>query len=881
MPRWRSSLALLDHIDIRSQGSSSASQLLRPCRLPTSLPDFLAPSLSHVPSHTRRHKASYVRAALQASAFGTSTSSAGPSKSVQKPTFSQNVDFSSYFDSDLPIKASDVASTSALSSSSLDAEIAQIEAIIDAANTKAEIHAAVEQLRYRASLQDERRRIRQSRRQGSRAEDQHAPTLDLNERFLLCLFKQSYAITRRSTRKDFSHTDSFVAKSLRKIFNDIPADGFSTLFLARLAAKAGAESANLVLDQLFDIVKVRLVHSPPSPSLSTRTESAATTNATFENNGALSLSRVLLSLMRGFSNSSSFKRVQDCFTLLKNHSLPANVFHYQLQLIALFRERVSQFITNRHVDMERQSQEMQSDILEMKASMEANNVTLDDTFLATVVSGLSAPLRAPLSKASSISQAKSALQLVRTISRLFTRDARDKSFRNMPRLLSALIHAEIDAIERCSASRSNALQQSRKRIRTLIHQLDSATSLSQGAVYGRLDKKMIGESQLAAIFLELRLFVALGDIEAGLKKLRLLLSIEPLMEPEAAEQCRELILQQRSSVISLFSVSIQQRQGIKEKDAAYEVLDRAFSTQWFDSVWTGSYMPANPPPGSDLKAYDADATVLRLWKRWMHAWSADVLVESKQRIANDDIDHQFVTLANLDNDVHGAQEKLSKYHTFTGTYPWQTLKRGLQLLNKTIDQYELIHGANATVPGSTTDAGAHVFSDISSEPDLKPASPIAQLSVLFNERAVLDTIVKYTLRGGRPARNETMSTHVQRRLTLLIRTLARVRVPARTWENCESSMLRHLALIDREVLPTDMVRPAMDEILQRKRIALLRNRDLRRAMEEEAAKLEGHQMTLPRETGSVFVLRQILETRARMKNQQNLPQVDAPRPAFT
>lgn len=870
MPRWRNSLALLERIEILSQ----ASQLPRTSHLTASIPDFLAPSLSRVPADTRRHNASYARAAFKASAFETSASSTATSKSAQKPSCSHNVDFTSYFDSDAPIKVSPAASTSALSPPSLDAEIAHIEAIIDAATNEAEIKAAVQRLCHRPSLQDERRRTRQSRRYGSQAEVQHAPMLDLNERFLLRVFKKSFAVTRQSATKDFSYTDYLVAKSLRRIFNDVPADAFSTLFLARLASKAGAQSANMVLDQLFKIVQVRLAQSPPPHSPSSPSESAATTNATFEHNGALSLSRVLLNLMRGFSHISRFKRVQDCFALLKSHSLPANVFHYQLQLIALFRERASHFIRNHHVDMERQSQQIQSDILEIKASMEANNVILDDTFLATIVSGLSAPLRGPPSKATSISQAKSALQLVRTIFRLFTSEARDKSFRNLPRFLSALIHAEIDAIERCSPQRSKTSQQTRKRICKLSHQLESATSLSQSAIYGRLNNETVNESQLAAIYLQLRLIVALGDIESGLKKLRQLLSIEPIMEPEAAEQRRELILQQRSSVISFFSMSIQQRHGIRGQDAAFEVLERAFSTQVFDRVWNGSYMPANPPAGYDPKAYDADATVLRLWKRWMHAWSVDILVETKQRTANDDSDHQFVTVAHLDNGAYHAREKLSKYSTFAGTYPWQTLKRGLQLLNKTIDQYELIHGANATLSGRTIDAEVDHTSKISSDSDLKPASPIAQLSVLFNKRAVLDTIVKYTLRGGRPARNETMSTHVQRRLTLLLCTLTRVRVPARTWENCEASMLRHLALIDRDILPTELVRPAMDEIEQRKRIALLRNRDLRRAMEQET-------MTLPRETGSIFVLRQMLETRARMKSQQKVPQDDAARPAFT
>lgn len=339
----------------------------------------------------------------------------------------------------------------------------------------------------------------------------------------------------------------------------------------------------------------------------------------------------------------------------------------------------------------------------------------------------------------------------------------------------------------------------------LIEQLEC--KVSDSPIVGLLGDEPFTEAQLASVYLRLRLSAALDEVEQSLDHLRLLLSVEPV--EGSTSKAQDLILKQRSATVRLFSTAMQRRHGIAGQDAAFEVLLRSFSTAWFDRVWSGVFLPSNMA-SQDIKDFDGEATVLRLWTRWIHAWSADYWAE-------------------------GTSLADGKYRTFAGSYPWQTLKRGLRLLNKVLDQYD---------------------------------SPPTAYASLFAERNVLDNIVKMCLRGGRPAANKTIATHVERRLDLLIRTLTRVNVPARTWEGVESSMLRHLAEIDRDALPTAAVRSSMETIEERKREALMRNKELLQAWQDVT-------MDSP-ETGSIFVLRQMLR---RQELQTKLK--DAPKPIFT
>uniref|UniRef100_V5GS50 Uncharacterized protein n=2 Tax=Kalmanozyma brasiliensis (strain GHG001) TaxID=1365824 RepID=V5GS50_KALBG len=490
--------------------------------------------------------------------------------------------------------------------------------------------------------------------------------------------------------------------------------------------------------------------------------------------------------------------------------------------------------------------------------MKADDIHLDDTFLATVVSGLSAPLRNPLAALTSVEHKKLTRKLVRSVFRRYAATATGKGRGSLPRALSALIAAEIDTLqvipEHEAALRANSVD----RIQTSIGQLDAASAPEAFPIAGTLDKQPLSESQLAGVCLRLRLHAALGDMDRAMAELRRLLSVEAVPGPnEATENHYELVLKQRGGVISLFSAAMQRREEHKGQDAGYEVLKAAISSRWFVRVWTGRALPSNPSLDLDPEDYEGEATILRLWKRWMHAWSIDYWTEGSK------------TGPRIDDGVPDALDGRPKYHTFAGSYPWQTLKRGLKLLNLTMDQYEAFYSGRPLLapsrssPRDDPDPTSVHLASIDYTLDTKPPRYIAQFACLFNERNMLDNIVYLCLHGGRTPKGETMATHVQRRLSLLLRTLTRVHVSARTWEHVEASMLRHLAEIPCEVLPTELVRPTMEAIEQRKRTALLRNRDLVRTLQDQSGAQD------PPETGTIFVLRQMLKQRALQKAQSD------------
>ncbi|TKY88848.1 hypothetical protein EX895_002089 [Sporisorium graminicola] len=721
---------------------------------------------------------------------------------------------------------------------------ADIRMQLDAATDEADLAGLARELYSSPALRAERASIHLVQSDLSRTADQEVSNVALNQLFLLSLTQACRRITGSTGRNGATLMDQLVGKYLRRLYKCIPHRGFSESFLSRLAKEAGVyrhNSDNTVLLQLLDIVHERLSRTGAS-------QASAQERTNTRRRAAHFTSQILLNLMQSFSRVGRSDAVRSCFELLQHHALPVNILQYQLQLIALFRERVSDLAGKDQTDIERESHRIQTDILQIKTMMEANSITLDDTVLATIVNGLSAPLRNPLASASSVAQANGALELVRTIFGQSALQARGDAFGRMPRLVSSLINAEIDAIERNRSSISKAHALASERVQGLIHRLEAQAALSKSPLVGSLRRKPFTEINLACVYLKLRLYAVLGDADRGIEQLQLLLSVEPLAQlGPSGEQRQELILKQRSGVIKLFSAVMQRRQGSAGQDAAFEVLHRAFSSKWFDRVWAGVALPSNLGAGLDIKAYDPDASVLRLWTRWIHAWSADYLAEGTR----------------IHGGNSGSKGSLrSKHRTFTGSYPWQTLKRGLRLLNKVIDQYEAIE---------TLSVGTKLISDdINLDP--KPSARIAAFATAFSDRTVLSNMVKVCLRGGRPASNETMATHVERRLTLLIRTLTRVYAPARTWEHVERSMLRRLALIPREVMPTSAVKDAMDQIEQRKHLALLRNPDLVRELDQAA--------TVGRdapETGSIFVLRRMLQQRA---SQHSPDSASQPKAAF-
>ena len=793
MSRWRNSLTLLGHMRTSKAKVSGSRSTLLPV-----IPDFLAPSLQYGNGHARRHAASVARVAFAQSALestqdntGASSSSHGwRQKEIQSST--NDVDFTHYFDADFP-EASSSASMKVLPSATRctpNEAFDSIKARLNSATNGADLSRTAQSILNSSALRKERRSVNA----------QHAPTapiltIELNQHFILSLVRASCSISDRSGNADSHLMDQLVSKYLRSLHRSVSSTCFSDGFLRRLAWKlgeAGSHSADKTLSLVLDIVQERLAH-----------QAAASTDASAQQSDSMALrgktsarqqSRILLRLMQSFSAAGRSDSVTRCFNLIQQYNLPASILHYQFAIIALFRQRTSQLAHKDQADVERESHDLEASILQIKTLMENDGISIDDTFLATVVAGLSAPLRNPLAAVSSVVVAKGALELVRSILGRFPDKAGGRD--GMPRLVSAWARAEIDAVERQGPVVGNAKASPARRIGLLIEQLESKQSDSP--IVGLLGDEPITEAQLASVYLRLRLCAALDHVDQSLDHLRLLLSVEPMESSPSKTQ--ELILKQRSAAVRLFSTVMQRRHGIAGQDAAFEVMRRCFSAVWFDRIWSGVVLPSNLTSHQEREDYDGEATVLRIWTRWIHAWSADYWAE-------------------------GGSLRDGKYRTFTGSYPWQTLKRGLQLLNKTLDQYD-----SALTPSTTR---------------------ISAYASLFTQRNVLDNIVKMCLRGGRPAPNESIATHVHRRLDLLIRTLTRVNVPARTWHHVESSLLRHLALIDREALPTAAVRPSMETVKQRKQHALMRrDQELRKAWSEP--------MDAP-ETGSIFVLRQMLK----------------------
>lgn len=750
------------------------------------------------------------------------------------------VDFGSFFVSDLAPVSNAAKRRQTRFLNFIDAEKNHIEAQLNAAKDEEQIAAAAKKLLHGPALKAERRNANRS----LKTCEASISALELHQHYLSSLLKAAYAATRRSGKNDTAGMDALVAGQLRRIVELVPLDAFPTSFLAKFASKVSVKASMQVLDQLLSIVEQRVQFSSSVEGIAS---SSSNVNA--------SLSRAFLYLMQGFSQAGKPDRVHACFDVLRRRSLPTTVFHYQLEVIALFRDPILHAVNKEQADFERWSQQVQTDILQIKAFMDADDVPIDDTFLASVVFGLSAPLRLPLSTYASTAQAMQSLQLVRTVFGQIASSIKGTAIREMPRTLLALISAEIDALEPSSETRSDVVAAAIDRSEALLSQLEAHFTPSvAGPAAAVPASKSLSEYQLSYRFLRLRLSSKLGDMPAALTQLRQILSLQPSTEPETTALNKELVLKQRSSVIYLFSASMQQRTQITAQDAAYEVLKIAFSSEWFDRVWSGHVVPSNPAPEHDAKASDGEATVVRLWKRWMWGWSSDVLNEGR---LPDVLEEE-------------EEKKMDRYETFAGRYEWQTLKRGLILLNETLDQFE----ARQLPPASNTAASAanHI------------SRTSSRFNTLFTDCSVLNFIVKATLRGRHTPNDPSMSISVDRRLSLLIRTLSRTRCPARTWESIESFMLHHLALIDRTILPTDSIRSAMNQIDLHKRQALLRIKEIHQALhnahQEQKTETEverGEGEGYPPETGSIFVLRQMLQQRAARRN----PSVAQDRPLLT
>ncbi|GAC94898.1 hypothetical protein PHSY_002471 [Pseudozyma hubeiensis SY62] len=826
MSRWRNSLATLRHaasIGSHPQASISSSHSSRGLSAATSnaaaVPDFLAPSLH------RRHAGSYARAILHSPAYeiaehSTADTTSASSYSLSRPSgrasrtqtsrraqrHASGADFSAYFDAN--------GSTPPLSSVETEADI---RAHLLAATDESDLARIAKAIFSASTLCTERQRVASVCRSDDGSAHAVSLSLHLNEALVLHLADSSGIATRRSGRSDPLLMNQLITKYLRLLCKAIPHHAFSDSFLTSLARKAGEANprpTNTALTLLLSIFQHRLSYKAPGKVSLCNDEECAHRQ-----------SQALHHLMSGFLRSGHFDQVQACFDLLIEHLLPATVHHHQLRLIAMFRKRTSNLSSKHQADIDRESQQVHAQILQTRTSMRRANLILDDTFLATVLHGLSAPLRPPLAAMTSPTQKQTTLRMVRIAFRNLNEADQNADVKHSTRFTSTLIDAEIDAIESDSGFNLQARAKTIDWIQHLIRRLKAESARDSTSTWAVAEGKTFTEAQVACIRHEIRLRAMLGDTERCMFLLRRLLSLKPKDGIDAvAPRGQELASKQRSSVINLFSSAMHRRHGAADKqNTAFEVLKLAFSSKCFQRVWSGA--SASMPDGSD----DADDAVLRLWKRWMFAWSADCLAEGRlTRELDDNLLHKAPSKALADDVRRG------KYHTFTGSRPWQTLKQSLVLLNRVIDQYESLHARVATEETTASRAGTvhSCVAAVDGELEKSPPPAIASLSQLFNDRGVLDTIIKYCLRGGRPPRGETMQTHVERRLSLLVNTLTRVHVNARTWELVESSLLRHLALIPTNVLPTSAVAPTVDLIERRKHAALLRDPKLRQALRD-------------------------------------------------
>ncbi len=382
----------------------------------------------------------------------------------------QSHEFTSYFDSALPSRASS-SSASGLSLASQEAEFAHIDTRLSAAKCEADFVQAAKELFHSDALVKERRRSCKSKQPSSlsQIEQSAKPILTLNSKFLYTLFDTSFAITKDMSNTDFVAMDHLVAKYLRMVYQDASSrDSISELPLTRFAVKARSRGANAVLAQLF-IIAQQIAGVKAQPSGGTPGSNTASVR---ERNA--SLSQLLLNLMEGFSHCGRFDRVQACFDVIEEQSLPANIQHHQLHLIAAFKDRTSRVLAKGidDVDAEQLSQELQNKILKIKTSMEADGIALDDTFLATTVYGLSAPLRNPLSPRTSSAQANSVLQLVRTISAYFADQTSGKAGKARPNTTDTMPdsyqHSSVPRLMLCDMLQTHDQTLSRKQF-TVLH----------------------------------------------------------------------------------------------------------------------------------------------------------------------------------------------------------------------------------------------------------------------------------------------------------------------------------------------------------------------------------------------------------------------------
>lgn len=694
--------------------------------------------------------------------------------------------------------------------------LASAMAPLEAARDEQDINRAADRIYKHPLLAQERRRAKRLHKKRTPPDESWSCKLPCNEHFVLSLFSTAFSITKASGKHDLQAASWTVIRTLQAIVQAAHVTSLSPAFLCELAGYARAEAARTTLKLLLTMIDDRLASAP-----------AANAQLSLSDRGHLS--RTLRRLMMAFSELGDFDRTQKCFELLQKHALDTDIRKFQFKFIALCQKV---WARSDHADpkcIANNLEYLQQQLLVLKRRMDERDIAMDDTFLATIVHSFSAPLRTHGAASLSRDQVACMLQVVRAIAARSIDSGAELA--TPPRLFGAIVQAEIDAMSHLRTQGRSRLQPPR-RISTLMHELQTRKRPRTRRIVGMHDRKHVDEWRLTELFLRLRLAAALGDMSTGNELLRELFAIKPLQP--STPSARDLLIKQRSSVVALFSAAMRRRPFTSDADEALAVLRIAFgcSSTDFHEVWTGVQRPPNFKPKSSDDAWQPSTTILRLWRRWIGAWREDAIAHSQRTDPE--------TLSPVSGE---AVEHLAVGGTYAFKNPWRTMKDAFTILDINLTHYE-------------------------ERNSLEDRRARRRFAFLFRDKVVLDSVVRVCLTGGRRRDGVGMDRFVNRRLDVLIRTLARVDAPARVWERLEASMVHHLSRIDPAVMPTERVVLQFDQIKALKRKALLRNTDLLKAYRDQETTPQQ-----PLETGSVTVLRHMLNHQQQQPQPQPQPTI--------
>ncbi|KAN0062522.1 hypothetical protein ACQY0O_005054 [Thecaphora frezii] len=486
----------------------------------------------------------------------------------------------------------------------------------------------------------------------------------LHGRLLYALLARRHAKILAQDQSDIEATpvqlqwDHSTAVAFHLMHNLVPRGSFQLQFLAHLADLSGRQARSTVIihratREVLSTPKwqKRLqVVDPPSTKAAASQIAASDTKAIRCAPSYVQLARVrrvYLSLMTAYARVSRFDLVHQCFDELIGTSVSPTIMHFQLELLATFA---------RHLGGETATAEssgqagtalvlrrLSEDVSQLRKLMEQHGVSLDDIFLAAIVHGLGSPLRDQQLRLLPGSTIAGFVQAYRSILDTFldqdtveTNDALESEARNdresapstMARykLLSALMHVELDAL-RFRAEKGEC--DDFRRIQQLVQCASSMQSTAASATSTIKHVEVAAYETLAA-HVQARTLADQGRLEAAVAALPDMLAKPASLAdadpgPQLQYQLRDDIIKRRSIVILLFSRAISMRHHYKRHDLALKVLDTVVQHSSFTELWRDCIEPTRLDGRKHPDAWDPTYTLSRLWKRYLRAWSMDLI----------------------------------------------------------------------------------------------------------------------------------------------------------------------------------------------------------------------------------------------------------------